>query len=164
MREIYSTAGLIYLFLLVAAGIIAIGWARRGIFSLKGIVTVIGGLSVLELGAYVCMWGSFILAGGPDGLFLSPNTLGIGGIFIAVSILAVIFSLRLLSMPALLAALFLSPPLVTIGAQAASAWPITEAAFTAGPVFCLFIVVFFYVVRNLMGRKPLATGSTSDRE
>jgi hypothetical protein len=153
MHRIYVEAGIIYLFLLLAAFIVAVFQVIRGTFSLKGTLLAIGGLSMSELGSYACMWGSFVLAGGPDGQFLHLETLSIGGGFIVFSLLAATFALYLLSIPCKLAFLYLSPPIITVAAQAAKVWPVTLFTFTTGPIICLFIIAGIWIVQVFIQKR-----------
>jgi len=149
MHRIYAAPGIVYLLLLIAAGVVSLAQSRAGALSLKAMAVSIAGLSILELGTIVCIWAGFVLAGGPDGRFLSRDALLFGGIGTVLALLAVLFSLRLLSMPGAWAVLFLAPAVITVSARAARAWPVALAAFSAGPVLCLFIIVGLWVRHEL---------------
>jgi hypothetical protein len=153
MHRIYVEAGVIYLFLLLAAFIVAVFQAIRGTFSLKGTLRAIGGPSMSELGSYACMWGSFVLAGGPDGQFLHSETLLIGAGFIVFSLLAAMFALRLLSMPCVFVSVYLFPPIATVIAEGAKMWPVTLFAFATGPIICLFMITAVWAFRACMYKK-----------
>lgn len=144
-----AAVAILYFFLLVAAVIVGLARKRMGTFSLRGIAISVLGLISLTLGGFIDLWGTFLLAGGPDGQFLSKNTLLVGGACTLLALLIIFLALRLLSMPGAWAALFLLPPMIAIGGQAARVWPITLAAFSAGPALCLITIVTLWMRREL---------------
>jgi hypothetical protein len=94
-----AAAATLYFFLLVAAGIVGVARKRMGTFSWRGVAVSVLGLSSLMLGGFIDLWGAFLLIGGPDGQFLSKNTLLVGGACTLLALLIIFLALRLLSMP-----------------------------------------------------------------
>lgn len=157
MYESYVAAVIIYLLSLLAAGVVFIVRARGGSVSIKKIVAFIAALTVLEISAFICMWASFVIAGGPDGNFLSAETLFFGGVGILISLFTAMFALWLISMPYRLSALVLAPPVLMIGAGIARFWSameepfatVMEETFLKGPLTCLVVIVALWVWREL---------------
>lgn len=150
MHRIYFGIAVCYVFLLLTAGFVAHTRNRRGIPSSNGIGFSIAGLTALEIGTILCWCSIFVLGGGPDGRFMSSSAFLNGGLCLVVTFLAVVFSLRLLSLPLVLASLFMVPAICVFAGQSAKIWVVTMAGFSLPPV-CLVVIVFFWIRRELGG-------------
>lgn len=149
MYRIYAVAGVLFLILLLIAGFVALAKNRHGVLSFKEVVSSVAALLLLVLGTFLSCWATFAFVGGPDGRFLAAATLGYAALLLAITLVVVLIALRLLSMPANLAALFFFPAAVVVAAAVIQSWPLTLAAFTACPVLCLVVIVVLWVRREL---------------
>jgi len=146
----YSIAGITLLIWLLAAGIVAVASSRRRTLSLKKVIGFVAALLLLFLASYLCLVGAFILAGGPDGKFLSPELLSFGALYTAAALAAVLFALRLLSVPIWWTAIFLAPAVLTLAGQAIEIWPLTLFAFGFCPFLCLAVIAALWVRGELI--------------
>jgi len=126
--------------LLAACAVFVALCGTRGV-SARGVISFLSALGLLGICTEISIWSAFIAAGGPDGRFLARDTMLFSAVGAVLGLALAWTALRLLSVPSVLAFVFLLPVCTTVMAELIGHWPTVLAAFTFGPIVCLALVI-----------------------
>jgi hypothetical protein len=129
------------------------------------------GLVFLGASTFVCMMASFVIAGGPDGRFLKPDTLMYGSAAAVVCFLLALVAVRLLWLRWRIATCFLLPVLATLLACVSAFYVHTPflvvvGAFGGTPLLCMLgiLLLSYLEVRRYAAARKSGTHSEFPHE
>lgn len=130
--------------LLVACAVFVALCRTRGV-SARGVISFLSALGLLGICTEISIWSAFIAAGGPDGRFLARDTMLFSSVGTVLGLALALAAVRLLSLPSLVAFVFLLPVGTAVIAELIGHWPTVLAAFTFGPIVCLALVIGVWI-------------------